>query len=849
MFAARKTDGAVATTANYIEDVFSTHLYTGTDLTQSRRITNDIALGTGVSFVVYENAYGGGLNGSFVAQTGDVIILYALHSSGTTVSFTLNGSSKTAKTTRTDGNGYWHGVYIEDLTSGNNTFTSGAVSLGFTSAVVIRGASSVSVATNLADAGSTDSFTTTSFSTTGFGLFLISDRDPNATPTIAGSSRAFDAEYTYFRSRFLAVSGNGTTVASQTCTGMVAAEQGSYCGIKIEGMGATVPVTTGSGGMVWLKGRSGATDHALYDTTRGATFDLVSNSTAAQTTQTTGLTSFNGNGFSIGALAKLNTNAATYTSWTFREQAKFFDVLTYTGNNASNRAISHNLGSTPGFILVKATSTTGDWYALHRVGNSGSWGVGTLNSTGTFSAPSPSFWGNGTTFTAPTSTTFTVSADGGSLTNGSGITFVAYLFAHDAGGFGAAGTDNVISCGSFNGDASGTVTVNLGYEPQLVLIKRVTSSEGWRFIDIMRGWVDQGSDVKDLDLFPNSSAAESGNNSGNPTATGFNYFLSNTATQYIYIAIRRGPMKTPTSGTSVYNAKTYSGTNTTNSQTGIGFPPDITIFKGLNGVVAPTWTDRLRGEEPYILSHATSAEASATLVGRMDMDGFTTSSSYSLTNQSGINYIGYCFRRAPGFFDEVCYTGTGSNTTFTHNLGVVPEMMIVKRRDTSGGWRVYVTAIGNTGGLRLNTTDSTITSSTFWNNTTPTASVFTVGTNADVNANGGTYVAYLFASVTGVSKVGSYTGNGSNQTINCGFTAGARFILIKRYDSTGDWYVWDTVRGIVSGNDPHLSLNDTAAEVTTDDSIDPDNSGFIVNQLSATNINVNAATYIYLAIA
>jgi hypothetical protein len=73
--------------------------------------------------------------------------------------------------------------------------------------------------------------------------------------------------------------------------------------------------------------------------------------------------------------------------------------------------------------------------------------------------------------------------------------------------------------------------------------------------------------------------------------------------------------------------------------------------------------------------------------------------------------------------------------------------------------------------------------------------------------------------------------------------------MIKRTDSTGDWYVWDSARGIVSGNDPHLSLNSTAAEVTTDDTIDTDSTGFIVNQVSATNSNVNGASYIVLAIA
>jgi hypothetical protein len=131
----------------------------------------------------------------------------------------------------------------------------------------------------------------------------------------------------------------------------------------------------------------------------------------------------------------------------------------------------------------------------------------------------------------------------------------------------------------------------------------------------------------------------------------------------------------------------------------------------------------------------------------------------------------------------------------------------------------------------------------------PTDTIFTVGTDNETNATGWTYIAYLFATLSGISKVGSYTGNGSSQTINCSFTGGARFVLIKRTDSTGDWYVWDTARGIVSGNDPHLSLNTTAAEVTSDDTIDPDSSGFIVNQVSATNVNVSSASYIYLAIA
>jgi hypothetical protein len=127
--------------------------------------------------------------------------------------------------------------------------------------------------------------------------------------------------------------------------------------------------------------------------------------------------------------------------------------------------------------------------------------------------------------------------------------------------------------------------------------------------------------------------------------------------------------------------------------------------------------------------------------------------------------------------------------------------------------------------------------------------VFSVGTNADVNTNNATYVAYLFASVTGVSKVGSYTGTGSTQTINCGFTAGSRFVMVKRTDSTGDWYVWDSARGIVSGNDPYLLLNSTAAEVTNTDYIDTANSGFEISSTAPAAINANGGTFVFLAIA
>jgi hypothetical protein len=127
--------------------------------------------------------------------------------------------------------------------------------------------------------------------------------------------------------------------------------------------------------------------------------------------------------------------------------------------------------------------------------------------------------------------------------------------------------------------------------------------------------------------------------------------------------------------------------------------------------------------------------------------------------------------------------------------------------------------------------------------------VFSLGTSIRANQSGTTYVAYLFATCPGVSKVGSYTGTGTTQTINCGFTGGARFVLIKRTDDIGDWYVWDSARGIVAGNDPYLLLNSTAAEVTSTDYVDTFAAGFELTATAPAAINASGGSYIFLAIA
>ena len=208
-------------------------------------------------------------------------------------------------------------------------------------------------------------------------------------------------------------------------------------------------------------------------------------------------------------------------------------------------------------------------------------------------------------------------------------------------------------------------------------------------------------------------------------------------------------------------------------------------------------------------------------------------------------HLSWMWKRAPGFFDAVAYTGTGVARTVSHNLGVAPEMMWVKARNASTySWIVQGTAIE--AGKRLELNENYALTTTFGGVSNFTSTSFDLGNWNNVNGNTTTYIAYLFASLPGISKVGSYTGNGTSQTIDCGFSSGARFILVKRTDSTGDWYVWDTERGIVAGNDPYLELNTTDVEVTSTDWVDPDNSGFIVN---GTTINASSASYIFYAIA
>ena len=584
------------------------------------------------------------------------------------------------------------------------------------------------------------------------------------------------------------------------------------------------------GGMTWIKARSNAASNAVFDTNRGANVEIQTNTTNPNDVGTQYLTAFTTSGFSVGSGARVNTSTWTYASWTFRKQPKFFDVVTYTGNGVNGRTISHNLGSTPACMFIKQTSAAQSWRVYHSGMTNPTQTLMVLDSTSGEIA-------QGTTVFGVSSTNINVYYD----MNTNGQTYVAYLFASDAGGFGLTGTDNVITCGSMTTSSlTGKATATLGYEPQFVITKAISTTSNWITNDSMRGMPT--TDSATAQLYPNLTNAEASGTTGvtiNSTGFSFNSGIGGTAHTYIYIAIRRGPMKVPTDATKVF-APTLATANAP------WFKPNFVVDTGILASRSTTdktyFGNRLRGSNYLNSSNANVEFANGGA-------NFAYNNGWNSNTTANSDYVGWNFQRAPSFHDVVCYTGTGSATTVTHNLSAVPELMIFKQRSGSGYWPVYDSTSGPTKISALNATGGSSATSTAFNDTAPTSTVFTVGTLAQINTSGQTYVAYLFATCAGVSKVGSYTGNGSTQTINCGFTGGARFVLVKRIDATGAWYVYDTARGMTTTTDPYLQLQSTAAETATLGSVTTVTTGFAVDEAILAGINTSGGTYIFLAIA
>ena len=324
-------------------------------------------------------------------------------------------------------------------------------------------------------------------------------------------------------------------------------------------------------------------------------------------------------------------------------------------------------------------------------------------------------------------------------------------------------------------------------------------------------------------------------------------------------------------GSSYFNTVLYTGTGASNSVTGVGFKPDWVWIKRRDSAASHALFDINRGVNKQLRTNTTGVEETVSWFPSFNTDGFTVSTTESDGNASGGTYASWNWlasnttvsntsgtitstvsANTTAGFSVVSYTGNAtSGATIGHGLGVVPKMIIIKIRSGVGGvqWVVYHVSTGNTQALYLNTTATPTATSGFFNNTTPSSTVFTVGNDTATNSSGNPMIAYCFADVKGFSKFGSYVGNGNaNGTFTyTGFRPS--FFLIKNTTTAGNgWHIFDNKRIGFNTSNYQLSPNDNGAEDTTTGYTDILSNGFKMRSTNDFN-NKNGDTYIYMAFA
>jgi hypothetical protein len=335
-------------------------------------------------------------------------------------------------------------------------------------------------------------------------------------------------------------------------------------------------------------------------------------------------------------------------------------------------------------------------------------------------------------------------------------------------------------------------------------------------------------------------------------------------------ALHTGNLTTPTGAAlepkKHFDALLYTGNGGTKTVAGALFAPDFVWPKGRSVAYSHGLYDTVRGAGKKLSSNLTGAELGSSGLQSFTSDGFTLDSDAG-TNENAASYVAWLWKaggtavtntagtissqvsaNVAAGFSIVTYTGTGAAATVGHGLGVAPKLVIVKQRNGVLDWPVYHASSGNTGALFLNLTNAFGASANFWQNTTPSSSVVSVGTANYVNSAAATYVAYCFAEIAGYSKIGSYTGNGSadGPMVWCGLKP--RFLMIKRTDSTGDWVMLDTSRSSYNVATQRLYTNVSNAEDTSDTPLDILSSGFKLRTANVTS-NASGGTYIFYVIS
>ena len=646
--------------------------------------------------------------------------------------------------------------------------------------------------------------------------------------------------------------------------------------------------------LVWIKGRSVATSNNIFDSIRGNK-RIIPNTTNAEVDLNPyapyGLTSFNSNGFTVGdnyngdyglngdpsgtygssqgyvawnwkaGGAAVSNTDGTITSTVSANQDAGFSIVkwTSTGSNTSSETVGHGLENTPDVIILKNLSAAGTNWRVYHSGIPSPNNALALNTTEIAFPFFPSVSSN--TFGLANSTTT------GEAAGTSGQNIIAYCF-HSV--------DGMSKIGSYTATGSaGTPIVQTGFKPAFVMVKNINKNQEWIIIDNKR------NDGKNS-LQPNSSAAENtvGDNAITLYTNGFAIAVSGSGVNYqsgdtfIFMAIAEENVEPQPVLANSFNTVLYTGNGGTQAINTVGFQPDFVWTKQRNTTQNHRLFDSVRGATNILMSNNTNPEATNTqTLTSFDSNGFTLGNNVAVNGSSG-TYVAWCWKASnestinndgsitsivsanpAAGFSIVKYDGaaiSGAATTVGHGLDSAPELMIIKIYETgltASSWFVYSENVGNTKEAYLNSTAAFVVDTNRWNSTSPSSTVFTLGSSFSSYPSyyGGDTIAYCFHSVDGYQKVGSYTGTGaSGNSVTTGFRP--KFVMVKKTSGTANWVIKDSQRDSTNPNSANLYPNLSNAEntVTTLD-MDLDNNGFTLDGTSG-DVNGSGQTYIYLAI-
>ena len=589
-----------------------------------------------------------------------------------------------------------------------------------------------------------------------------------------------------------------------------------------------------------------ALGHMVADTVRGAGKRLLLNTTAAQATDAESVRAFSGKNIIVGTNLISTTQPPTELfATTFVKKAGFFDIVTYTGNGTAGRAIAHSLAAEVGCIMVKRLDATSNWSIYHVGTNAGVTPQNyVLRTTTAAAAADSTIWNN----TAPTSSNFTV----GSSTdvNANGGTYVAYLFANDTS------ENSLIKCGYYTGTGGTRFEKNLGWETQTIIAKNTTNVANWAWTGDMYAYGDFGATT----YFPINDifTTNSGGSGVIPSVNGFEVIgtsavFNTSANNYIYIAIKNDIQK-PANALEVFSTSYNGGSEDWNAQK-ISNHRKVdwlisNVYDGNTGnyynVILDNRKHDNNGSDIGIFRTSGANVSSATHNVVMPFEGSNNwwSPDYIWSNSSNGSRQNHNFTRAIGVFDKGRYAGNGSTQTVKHNLGVIPEMIIFHANST---FNVYHKDLGPNSYFTLSSTGAVTAQTGFVGTLTNT----TIGLNNILknNTNGEQEHFYAFASLAGVSKVGSYVGNGAVRNVDCGFNGGARFVLVRPITSGAAYfqtYAFSNALGIAYSNDVLMVFTGSGSPISAD-AVLPSQNGFGLT--GSSYLNQSGITYVYLAMA